>query len=246
MTLHQTRLPSGDEVLYVGPHLDEGPSKALFYFALSGEDSLVRDPFNQPVQFLEGSPIRIFSMTLPAHEDKLPPENAMNVWAERMKEGKQVLPPFIEKAAECVRVLEETFLGGTCGVAGLSRGAFIASHVAAHCPQVTHILGFAPLTRLTHNKEFIGEEAESLALIRLCPKLFDRKIRFYIGNHDTRVGTHNAFELIEALAQEAHQKRIRSSPIELIIGPSIGYQGHGTSPEVFKAGAEWIKQELLT
>ena len=111
---------------------------------------------------------------------------------------------------------------------------------------MTHILGFAPLTRLTHNKEFVGEEAESLALVHLHSKLFDRKIRFFIGNHDTRVGTHNAFEFIEALAQEAHRSRIRSSPIELIVGPSIGYQGHGTSPEIFKAGAEWIKQELVS
>ncbi len=36
------------------------------------------------------------------------------------------------------------------GAMGLSRGAFIASHIAALVPEIKHILGFAPLTRLAN------------------------------------------------------------------------------------------------
>ncbi|MCB1084213.1 MAG: hypothetical protein KDK61_07865, partial [Simkania sp.] len=75
---------------FVGPRLEEGPLPTLIYFALSAEDSLERDPFNQPVQFLEGLPLRIFSITLPGHENNLPPEDALNVWEERMKKGDPV------------------------------------------------------------------------------------------------------------------------------------------------------------
>ncbi|MDN3509058.1 MAG: hypothetical protein P0S93_03435 [Candidatus Neptunochlamydia sp.] len=46
-----------------------------------------------------------------------------------------------------------------------------------------------------------------------------------------------AFSFISKLAVEAHKNRIRSSPIELLIGPSICYKGHGSSPEIFKVGA---------
>lgn len=233
------------EILFIGPPLEEGPLPALFYFALSAKDSLQKDPFNQPVQFLVDFPLRVFSITLPAHENNLPPENAIHVWAKKMNHGENILSTFINQVSQEISDLSPYIAKGKWGVAGLSRGAFIACHVAAKCPEVTHILGFAPLTRLTHNKEFSGEEAESLALEALVPKIYNRKIRFYIGNHDTRVGTEHAFSFIHALAEEAHKHRIRSSPIELIIRPSIGYQGHGTSFDTFKDGAKWIRGDFI-
>jgi len=225
------------KAFFVGPPLEEGPFPTLIYFALSAEDSLQCDPFNQPVQFLEGLPLRIFSITLPGHENNLPPENALNIWEERMRKGDPVIPPFIDSVQEILESLQPHILDKRLAVAGLSRGAYIACHVAAVCPNISTILGFAPLTQF--------RVARHLDLETLIPHLYNRAIRFYIGNHDTRVGTEHAFSFISKLAAEAHKNRIRSSPIELLIGPSIGYKGHGTSPEIFKAGAEWIKGALL-
>jgi len=51
---------------------------------------------------------------------------------------------------------------------------------------------------------------------------------------------------VQKLANAAYEKRIRTSPIEMHIVPSIGLMGHGTSPETFQAGAEWMQQELLS
>ena len=85
----------------------------------------------------------------------------------------------------------------------------------------------------------------SLNLEHLTPLLYNRTIRFYIGNRDKRVGTAHTFSLTEKLAEKAYHNRIRSAPIELIIGPSIGYQGHGTSQAIFQEGATWIKNHLL-
>lgn len=209
----------------------------LFYFSLSAKASLEQDPFNQPVQFLKDFPLRIFSVTLPAHENNLPPENAMTVWEERMKGGDPVIPPFMDHLKEIIKELKPSIKEGNFAAAGLSRGAYIACHLAAVCPEITHILGFAPLTRF--------RAARDLDLETLTSSLYHRSIRFYIGNHDTRVGTDHAFSFIDRLAKEAHKHRIRSSPIELIIGPSNGYQGHGTPPQVFKQGADWIKEVLL-
>jgi esterase FrsA len=220
--------------LFIGPSLDKGPLPALFYFALSAEDSLQRDPYNQPVQFLQGLPLRIFSITLPAHENNFPPEKAMNVWAERIQNGERLIPTFIEKVRESIETLSPHFT--SCAVSGLSRGAFIACHVAALCPQITHILGYAPLTRLSY--------APELNLETLVSKLVNRNLRFYIGNNDIRVGTENVFSFIHTLAKEATVRRIRNAPIEMIIGPSKGYQGHGTSPDVFQSGVDYLKKEL--
>ncbi|MCB1107412.1 MAG: hypothetical protein KDK76_04875 [Chlamydiia bacterium] len=228
MTYH----PISDLAAFVGPPLDEGPLPALFYFALSAEDSLKKKPFNQPVKYLEhSSTIRIFSVTLPAHENHFPPEKAMEVWKERMTQGEEIIPPFIEHVKGLIS--EYTPYITTCGVAGLSRGAFIACHVAAVCPEITHILGYAPLTRLDY--------APHLNLETLTNKLSEKKLRFYMGNNDTRTGTENAFAFIHKLAKEKRH----SAPVEFILGPSIGYQGHGTSTEVFHEGARWIQKELI-
>jgi hypothetical protein len=87
---------------------------------------------------------------------------------------------------------------------------------------------------------------KNIDLIHLAPSLFDRTIRFYIGNHDTRVGTGECFHFTQSLVEEAVRNQIRSPQIELIITPSIGQMGHGTSKEIFHAGTEWLAQKVMT
>ena len=66
--IHPFEILGKTQAFFVGPSLEKGPLPTLIYFALSAEDSLQCDPFNRPVQFLEGLPLRIFSITLPGHE----------------------------------------------------------------------------------------------------------------------------------------------------------------------------------
>src|SRR5262245_61042258 len=88
-----------DVALYhTGPALDHGPLPSIFYFALSGPDSLCTDPYNQPVVFLRGKMIRFFSMTLPGHENGLSPNDALQVWADDFAKGINCLEEFFEKA----------------------------------------------------------------------------------------------------------------------------------------------------
>ncbi|QLH36137.1 MAG: hypothetical protein HWD61_08375 [Parachlamydiaceae bacterium] len=105
-------------------------------------------------------------------------------------------------------------------VGGLSRGAYVAAHLAAKEPRLKYLLGFAPMVI------FPGVEA----IDTLIPKLVNHQVRFYIGNHDLRVGTEASFIFIHKLADAAYQHGHRSPPMELIISPSIGYKGHGTLP----------------
>lgn len=236
--------------VYIGPHLNEGPLPTLFYFALSAEESLTIDPYNQSVCLLANYPLRIFSIDLPAHGPNLPAIEAMGVWAQEISSGNDIIGCFIKKAAALYYSLESKGLiaKGKFGVAGLSRGAFIATHVAAKISAVTTILGFAPLTQLPYVKEFKelpqNPLAESLSLHHLIPSLIGKNLRFYIGNHDTRVGTHRCFHFIEELSKASFHHKIRSPQVELFIKPSIGQYGHGTSTETFQEGAIWIGKQL--
>jgi hypothetical protein len=238
-------------LFHTGPSLDKGPMATVFYFALSGEDSLCLDPFNQIVQFLSNHNIRIFSMTLPAHEANLPPQNAINVWAEDISKGRNIIQDFCEMANTAIdfAVQKGFTLDNKIALAGLSRGGFIASHLAAINDKARFLLLFAPLTDLKFAKEFENIKDHpivlSLDLAHIIEKICDRHIRAYIGNRDKRVSTRSTFDFIENLSNHAFDKKMRSPQVELIISPSIGHLGHGTPPQIFKNGADWLIECLL-
>lgn len=238
-----------DITLYhTGPALDHGPLPSLFYFAISGPDSLCLDPYNQIVQFLHGEMIRVFSMTLPGHEEPLPAAGAMRIWAEELSKGQNFLEPFLNSVEIAVDfAIQEKFADQKkLATGGLSRGGFIASHLAARDERFRHLLCFAPLTRLSKVKEFTKDHnltlANQLDLIHLARYLGDRHVQIFIGNDDTRVGTKSCFDFAMELVKE---KKIRTSDVGLLIYPSIGQMGHGTPPEIFQQGAKWIESNLI-
>ncbi len=189
-------------------------------------------------------------MNLPAHGPNLNPFEAIEVWANAFREGNDILSPFIDQVIFAINGLIDKGLIVTekLGLMGLSRGALIAGLVAAKFPMVRGILGFAPLTQLTATKEFkeISDQAkfEPYNLENHIGALCENKIRFYIGNRDMRVGTDRSFRLVQSLAEQAYQNGVRSPPVELIISPSIGHLGHGTSKEIFHDGATWLGKLL--
>lgn len=237
----------GVTLYHTGPSLEQGPLPSFFYFSLSGPDSLTVPPYNQPVQFLQDQNIRVFSLTLPAHEEGLLPTDAMNVWANWIEQGSDFLDRFFEKAKLATDFAVENLLADPdrMAVGGLSRGAFIASHLAARDERFRFLLGFAPLTRLEKIKEFehrgLASRAGKYDLSHLVEALEKKRVRFYIGNLDTRVSTRSCFEFIMALSE---LKKPKALDAELFISKSIGQMGHGTSPEIFKQGAQWIAENL--
>lgn len=203
-------------MMMVGPPLEDGPLPAIIYFALSAEESLHLDPFDQPVKALESKKVRVFSFTLPHHENQ---KRDLSKWTE------EIIADFVRTVKAKLPDLNASGIG----VMGLSRGAMMACRLAAICPEITHVLGFAPYSSFLDGIE---------------NRLYDRHVRFYIGNLDTRVGTRECFDIIEKLAKKAQEQKIRSPPIELIISPSIGFKGHGTPKHIFEAGANWLKEQL--
>lgn len=238
---------------YLGPPLEQGPLPALFYFALSAQDSLLLSPFNQPVIHLKSfthTSLRIFSITIPGHELDLPKEKAIETWASAIDQGIDPITPFMIDIGHILEYLFEhdVLIKDQIAFAGLSRGGYIATMAAAKHPCCSYVLGFAPMTLLSYAKEFTTLRnhplVHSLNLLHTLPHLTDKKIRYYIGNRDTRVGTTHAFEWITSLANVAYDARSKTGSFELFIHDSIGFMGHGTPEHIFNEGAEWIKKQL--
>lgn len=250
ITCSTIQIPSGPSICFTGPPLSHGKMPALFYFALSGQASLCTDPYNQPAVFLSGFPIRVYSITLPGHEQESQFVHAIKYWAQEISLGNNIIHQFAEQVRQAIDYLVEHGWIDVekIAVAGLSRGGFIAAHVAAQDPRIKLILGFAPLTKLTYAKEFADLRehllAQSLDLQNLIQPLIGRPLRFYIGNRDVRVGTENCFKFIMELAEASFACQIRSAPAELIITSSQGQYGHGTLPHVFQEGISWLSTKL--
>lgn len=249
--LQEIVTPNNFSFKFLGPSLDKGALPALFYFSLTAEESLLTDPYNQCLTPLLSSSIRLFSITLPYHGEKGGELLAMQKWAEGVAAEERTVQTFIEKTAEDIRwllengVIEEEKLF----FAGLSRGAFFATHLAARLP-ATLLLCFAPLTYLNHLEEFkkintsdkIENQLKGLNLISLIEDLTHlRYIRCYIGNRDQRVGTDPCYHFIRSLVEVAYEKKVRTMQIEMNITQSIGNKGHGTSPAAFTEGGNWVK-----
>jgi len=237
------KIPNYPSLAYVGADVSLGKLKALIYFSLSAEESLTLDPYNQPVQFISGNDLRVFSFTLPFHGPHFNKAHAMQAWSDEIKNNPEFLFHFIKECSLVVdalikeNVIDPHFLS----VAGLSRGAFLATHLGSENKHIKNILGFAPLTSLSYLEEFQGNpQGENYNLVHLNPKLIHKNLRFYIGNHDTRVGTENCFQFINELSKLSHEHAVRSPKIELIISPSVGHKGHGTASKTFQDGVNWL------
>lgn len=241
--------PSSLSIHHLGPPLKKGPLPSFFYFALSALDSLTLDPYNQPIQFLESEALRCFSFTLPGHGPGLKNSEALSSWATAFQQGNDILAPFLEGAGENIQFLVENGWVDKekIAVAGLSRGGFAATLLGAMQVDIKWILAFAPMTNLRIYKEFqtadVAEFAEKYDLKKFINQLVDKSLRFYIGNRDLKVSTDACFELIRLIADQGYAMGKRSCKTELMISPSIGNQGHGTPPHLFKEGIEWLKKE---
>jgi len=241
----------GSPIYYQGPDLRQGALPAVLFFALSAHATLFEDPFNQLVLHLSQQDIRVFSWDLPFHGQGLDPHEGIRQWAHEFVHHPEFIYDFLDICQHNIDYLEEQDLINTksLGVAGLSRGGFIAAHLAARDSRLRTILGFAPLTQphpLEELKHIGTDSFDQISLTAIVDGLIHTRLRFYIGNHDTRVGTTACFHFINTLTVAAFNQGIRSPAVELIIYPSIGYKGHGTPPSIFQDGAEWIKRQIIT
>src|SRR6185295_7307172 len=133
----------------------------------------------------------IFSATLPFHETGLPADEGLERWAHEFKKGRDPLSPFFVRLSDSILELEKkgALQKGQVGAMGLSRGGFVACHLAARCPEISSLSLFAPLTALSLAREFKEIDVSFLDLSHLIPRLLRKKMRITIGNHDTRVHT---------------------------------------------------------
>ncbi len=250
LTTHN--LPFLENPFYtIGPSLDAGPAPTLFYFCAAGKQTLSSSPFVDPLLALDDC-WRVLSISLPFHEEGQNNRDALqNFWLPTFEQSPFFLEAFLQQLDQLFHygLEQQWWLPGEVAAAGLSRGGFIATHLAARHAEISTILGYAPLTSLERCQplELIAQcapEALRYNLSHLVPSLIRKKIFYLIGNRDQAVSTQACFNFLDSLVEAAFEQGIRSPSFELRIRPSMGHLGHGTSPEAFIEGIRWLEQQL--
>jgi esterase FrsA len=183
-------------------------------------------------------------MTLPAHEHNLSPHDAIGAWAEEFASGIDPLAPFFDafETALSFVIQEGLSIPGRIAVGGLSRGGLIAIHAIGRSEALSSLFAFAPMTSLQGAREFAHLQSNSLVATydaaSQAKNIGNRPVWIHMGLSDTRVSADDAFDFAKTLAARGNKH------VEIHFIPSIGHMGHGTSPETFAKGAEWISAML--
>ena len=106
MQLKKAPLNTPIPLFYIGPDLEpHSDLPCVIYLALSAEETLLVDPFNQPAAFLHSYPVRVFSVDLPFHGKDLPAVEGMKRWAESISKGENLLKDFLDALEESLNIL---------------------------------------------------------------------------------------------------------------------------------------------
>ncbi len=183
----------------------------------------------------------------PCHgEDVRPGEPAqLQGWRHRLEHDDEFVAAFNAKVRDVLDALVKDKVTDPERVAacGISRGAFLAFHLAAAEPRIKAVAGISPVTNLLALREFADtsqrKKFEQLDVRRLAPKLAGRAVWLSIGNNDTRVNTDDAIaftrEVVRATARPDMPDGV--IPVELLVAPTAG---HSKIDQAHELLAAWL------
>ncbi|MCB1149740.1 MAG: hypothetical protein KDK48_06190, partial [Chlamydiia bacterium] len=136
---------------FAGPELSEGPLPTLVYFGASGEETLEEHPFNYPVAPFLSLGGRVLSFDLPYHHKGADKKEAIQQWVLELQHGRDVITPYVSQVENALHELARAgwITEDKIVFCGLSRGGFVAGHLAARFAGARALLGFAPVTKIT-------------------------------------------------------------------------------------------------
>jgi dienelactone hydrolase len=253
MIIH--RLPNGYRYGLMGEHPGH-PAPTLFVLAASLETMRDDGHFNALGRTLARYGFMSIMLDPPAHGEDWRKgegngmEGALVAWRQRLDRGEDLVGPFNRRAEEVLNYLIQQRLADPArvGAFGISRGGFLAFHLAAADARIQYAAALSPLIDPMALSEFVGdsqlERAEAVSAIRLAPKLAGRPIWIGISNDDMRVdvGQIIAFTRAVVRASAQGQKPYPVIPVELVMGPAsaAGGKGHYALDEGNALLANWI------
>jgi dienelactone hydrolase len=237
---------SGQRYAILGP-APTAPAPTLFVLSGSAEQSLTDTYFLQCGKQLLRDGVLCVSLDLPCHgqEVRTGEREGLPGWNARVNAGQPLVEDFCRQFQQVLSELVEAKLADPkrIAVCGTSRGGFMAFHAAAHEPQVSAVIGMAPVASLLALDEFAdsraADDADALSLRHLVPQLANRRCWIAIGDRDERVDTDEAIRFARLLSADAVNRGLSSRVDMLVLGES---RGHSLPPGTDRLATEWLRR----
>jgi dienelactone hydrolase len=219
----------------------------VLVFAKHVESSLGDDPNARTARILAGKGWLCASLDLPCHGPDIRPgePERLDGWAFRIRAGEDIVAPLCPRVAAVIDHLVATGEAdaGRIAAYGVSRGGFIACHVAAIEPRIRAVALFSPVTDLAALQEFKGMEnhslTRSLRLSTRAGKLAATALWMSIASFDERVDTDAAIGFTRKVVAAAAPER--TADLSLHVLPGIG---HATPEGAYEEAAVWIERKV--
>jgi len=224
------------------------PAPTLIVIGNELEYSLTNNEINEVGKLLESCGVKCFAIDVPCHgaDQREQEPEGLKGWRSRLENEENMVLDFKQRISEVLNFLIQQGYSdsGKIGLAGTSRGGFLALHFMAAEPRVRCAVAFAPVTELTVLEEFHGLElhplTRSLDLIHQSVKLAGKPMWMCIGNNDWRVGTDRLMKFTHSVSSLVSKGII--APVELHVMPT---DGHYTHTSAHSEAAAWLKTHLI-
>ncbi len=172
----------------------------------------------------------VASLDAPCHGEDLRAGERPEIlgWADRFQKGEDAVAAFVAHANDVMDqlVMEKVARPGSIAVSGISRGGFLAFHVAAGNARVGAVCAMAPVTDWGVLREFAQMKenplVKSTALINWADKI-TCPVWTIIGSADDRVDTSKAMEFMQHLLAN-NTARAAGTVIDLHVTSTPGHQ----------------------
>lgn len=227
----------------------ESPAPTLFVFATGVDDMDQYRIYSETGRHLSKQGWLYVTLDPPCHgrDAKEAEPAALSGWAHRVKNGQDLMLPFVTRCREVLDWLVAEHYTDPARVAagGTSRGGLCALHFTAAEPRVKAVVCISPVTNLLVLREFEGVEPQQTARFdasSLADRLAGRAIWISIGNHDERVGTEDCIATCQQFVAAAVRKEPDVvSPIELIVAPT---KGHTAIDDAYALAAAFVLKRI--
>ncbi len=253
------RLPDGTRFGLIGPRPSR-PAPTVFLLA-HGLETMADEPhYTDAGRLLTPHGFLGVVLDPPAHGKDVRPgetgalDGGLKGWRQRLDNGEDFVAPFV---AHCRGVLdylvrEKLADPDRVGAIGISRGGFLAIHLAAAEPRIRCVVGLSPVVDVMVLREFNGtprtDLAAQLSLAAAIPRLVGRPLWISISNNDERVGADRviAFSRARVAASIGGRAGNPIVPVELVVGPAVsaGGSGHYSVQEADALAANWILRQF--
>jgi esterase FrsA len=226
------------------------PCPTLLMLGHSIENMLGNKDFNPPALILQRQGFIAVSVDAPGHGQDLregeADDNLKLSWRPRLLRGERMIDKFAKKVSLLLNYLIRNRYTDPRRIAalGISRGGFLALHLAAREKRVGCVAAVAPVVDLLAVREFGGLDRhpvfKALHLVNYTRKLANLPIWICIGNNDDRVDTDRAFQFVRKLVIDSADGK-KPVDVQIHVMPTLGHAAHATA---YPEAAAWILGKL--